>query len=104
MECSDTFLGEPVDLTIKLNTCQTDVTTTITVTVYSLGVYYTHTFSAEEDVPIPGFSAGPLGGVYLRVKLTREDLSLKLKVNGVMLCVLPCNIADDAPVSVANLS
>ena len=71
-------------------------------TIYSLGVYYTHTFSAEEDVPIPGFSAGPLGGVYLRVKLTREDLSLKLKVIGVMLYVLHCNIVDGTPVSVAS--
>eukprot|EP00112_Aurelia_sp_Birch-Aquarium-sp1_P020789 Seg543.24 transcript_id=Seg543.24/GoldUCD/mRNA.D3Y31 product="hypothetical protein" protein_id=Seg543.24/GoldUCD/D3Y31 len=81
LQCSDTFLGESVDLTITLNTCESDVTTTITVTVYSLGIYYTHTFSSEEDVPIPGFSAGPLGGVYLRVKLTRENLSLKLKVS-----------------------
>ena len=95
MECSANFLDKPVDLTIKLNTCQTDVTTTITVNVYSLGISYTYTFSSEEDVPIPGFSAGLLGGVYLRVKLTRENLSLKLEVTSVIVCVQ----VDDVPIN-----
>lgn len=83
LTCKSTDFGQTVFLNIKLNTCEKDVTVTINIKDYSLGVDFTYTFTANEEIPIPGLSFGPLGSANIQVKITREDKHLKLGVSSI---------------------
>jgi len=83
LTCQKTILGKTVYLTIKLDTCKTDLSATITVNEYSSGISFTHTFKGQGDVPIPGLSFG-VASANIRVKIYRENSNIMLEVSLVL--------------------
>ena len=47
--------------------------------VPDLDITWSHTYSGDDKIPVPGFSV-PVGGVYVQVDLTNNEDTLHLKV------------------------
>ena len=62
-----------VVLKFEINTCQDEIDITVSISAPSFGVYYSHTFDLDQDIPIPGLSLGSLGSVYLKLKSYRDE-------------------------------
>ena len=48
--------------------------------VPDLDITWSHTYSGDDKIPVPGFSVPAAGGVYVKVDLTNNGDTLHLKV------------------------
>lgn len=79
--CTDKFAGESFTLTVDADTCQKNPKIKVELIVEALGINWEKTLDASEEIPIPGFSYGFGGGVYLKVEINgNPDGTTMLKV------------------------
>ena len=79
LTCTTSILGKTITTKIKLDTCKTDISATVTLD--ASGVHFTKTFYGKGDVPIPGLSFGPLGSANIRFRVYRSGSNVKLEVS-----------------------
>lgn len=73
----------------KLNKCDDPVSVTASIDVPDLHISWSHTYTSDDIVDVPGFSASVSGfpfsaGVYVQVSLTPDDDRLRLTVSGIL--------------------
>lgn len=78
--CKMDFVKKPITFKLKINKCDDPVTVTASMNVPDLDITWSHTYSGDDKIPVPGFSV-PVGGVYVQVDLTNNGDTLHLKVN-----------------------
>eukprot|EP00795_Rhopilema_esculentum_P010384 gene10384-19082_t len=92
LRCNKIVEGHEIVLKFEMNICQDEIAVTVSISVPSLGVYYSHTFDSDQEIPIPGLGLGPLGSVYLKLESYRDEtkhfnlkVSIALKLFGRVL-------------------
>jgi len=80
------FVEKPITFKLKVNKCDEPVTVTASMDVSDLDITWSHTYTSDDTIEVPGFSAslssiGFSAGVYVQVGLTDNGDRLHLKVN-----------------------
>lgn len=83
--CNMNFVDEPITFKLKVNKCDEPVTVTASMDVPDLGVTWSHTYTSDDIIEVPGFTVSLpsifSAGVYVQVGLTDNGDQLHLKVN-----------------------
>lgn len=83
--CNMNFVDEPITFKLKVNKCDEPVTVTASMDVPDLGVTWSHTYTSDDIIEVPGFTVSLpsifSAGVYVQVGLTDNGDRLHLKVN-----------------------
>ncbi|XP_066024768.1 uncharacterized protein [Pocillopora verrucosa] len=85
VSCKMKFVDEPITYKLEVNSCDDPVSVTTSIDVPDLRISWSHTYTSDDTVEVPGFTAsvpGSLlsGGVYLQVSLTPDGERLRLTV------------------------
>ncbi|XP_078381668.1 uncharacterized protein LOC144664428 isoform X3 [Oculina patagonica] len=82
--CKMDFVDEPITFKLKVNKCDDPVSVTASMDVPDLYITWSHTYTSDDIVEVPGFTASLPGvisaGVYVQVGLTPNDDDLRLTV------------------------
>ncbi|KAL9965750.1 hypothetical protein ACROYT_G029592 [Oculina patagonica] len=82
--CKMDFVDKPITLTLKVNKCDDPVSVTASMDVPDLYITWSHTYTSDDIVAVPGFTASLHGlvsaGVYVQVGFTPNGDELHLKV------------------------
>lgn len=84
--CSEEFANQDITLTLEIDKCGDPVTVTARVQVPDLRIDWSHEYSSDDIVAVPGFTAKvpglPVtGGVYVQIQLKSDSGTLNMKVN-----------------------
>jgi len=78
------FVKKPITITLKVNKCDDPVNVTATMDVPHLYITWYHTYTSDNIVAVPGFTASLpsfiSAGVYVQVALTPNGDKLRLTV------------------------
>lgn len=83
--CSQSFENQDITLSLEIDKCDDPVTVTARMQVPDLGIDWSHKYSSDDIVAVPGFTAKvpglPVsGGVYVQIQLSSDSGSLNMKV------------------------
>lgn len=83
--CQTNFVEKPITLKLKVNKCEDPVSVTASMDVPDLYISWSHTYTSDDIVEVPGFTASVPGlpisaGVYVQVSLTPNGDELKITV------------------------
>ncbi|KAM7432359.1 hypothetical protein ABFA07_017191 [Porites harrisoni] len=83
--CKMDFVKKPITFKLKINKCDDPVTVTASMDVPDLDITWSHTYSSNDKIAVPGFSVSlpPIfsAGVYVQIDFTNNGDTLHLKVN-----------------------
>jgi len=78
------FVDEPITFKLEVNKCDDPVSVTATMDVPDLRITWSHTYTSDDIVEVPGFTASlpsiVSAGVYVQVGLTPKGDELRVKV------------------------
>ncbi|KAL9965747.1 hypothetical protein ACROYT_G029589 [Oculina patagonica] len=82
--CKMDFVDKPITFKLEVNKCDDPVSVTASMDVPDLYITWSHTYTSDDIVEVPGFTASLPGvisaGVYVQVGLTPNDDDLRLTV------------------------
>lgn len=83
--CQTNFVNKPITLKLKVNKCDDPVSVTASMDVPDLYISWSHTYTSDDIVEVPGFTASVPGlpisaGVYVQVSLTPNGDKLEITV------------------------
>ncbi|XP_078381678.1 uncharacterized protein LOC144664435 [Oculina patagonica] len=82
--CKMDFVYEPITFKLEINKCDDPVSVTASMDVPDLSITWSHTYTDDDIVEVPGFNASlpavVSAGVYVQVELTANDDELHLTV------------------------
>lgn len=82
--CKMDFVEKPITLTLEVNKCDDPVSVTAKMDVPDLYITWSHTYTSDDIVAVPGFTASlpsvVSAGVYVQVALTPDGDKLRLTV------------------------
>ncbi|XP_020602955.1 uncharacterized protein LOC110041976 [Orbicella faveolata] len=82
--CKMDFVDKPITFKLKVNKCDDPVSVTATMDVPDLHITWSHTYTSDDIVAVPGFTASLpsffSAGVYVQVAVTPKSDELRLTV------------------------